>query len=349
MAKAAAQPAAEPVILHAIRPADMSPIVEKWNPNPSFEKAETPVAAELPPSSEDETPAETPAAKETEKPAPDKPETEAPAEAEEGEKPAAAAPAAKPDRRAEIRAAIEKQKEKLGLETAVTAERKKREALEAEVERLKKAPLRELLKFRGLDPQAVQDQALIGGDLWADDEKPAAAAPVGNLPPEVAAKLARLDAIEARLADQDKTTQQQAIANAITGVRDTLKAADVPALKLTPGGYQRVLQTAHEAWSASGKKGSAWDYVADAAAIVEDEIRAENPDLAETVDLARKARGTKPAAEEETTEEKPADPPKPTRVAVGKKVGTTPSVKPKALPRDRDARDREVKRMMGWD
>lgn len=344
---AKAEQAVAPVIGKAVSQADLPPLVEKWNPNPDFDPAETVVMAPAPGAAVDD-PAEVvpevkPKAKA--KPAPVAVEpAEAADEGEATDEPAPVAAAApKVDRRQQIKDAIAKQKDRLTLETAASAERKRADDAVAEVDRLKKASFSELLKFRGLDRQQVEDMLLIGADE-VTDAAPAAAAPAP------AAKDPELAGLLKWKADREAAEAQQNVTAALTATRDALKEADVPVLKVTRDGYARVMRTAHDAWMASGKSGSAWDYMADAAAIVEDEIRAENPDLAALVD---KSKGAPVAVATEEGEEPAAPAPEPpvkaARVPVGRVVGAAPSAKPAKLPRDRDAKDREIKRRMGWD
>jgi hypothetical protein len=99
--------------------------------------------------------------------------------------------------------------------------------------------------------------------------------------------------------------------------------------------YRLVLIIAHQMWLDSGKNGTSLDYVKKAATNVEAHLRERNPKLAARLDAQK------------TT---PADPPPVTTgsPSLGKRTGKgAPSSEPK-LPKDRDARDIEIKRQFGW-
>jgi len=290
---------------------------------------------------EDATPAETPAgkpsiAKPTEK-KPDASAEEAPPEAETEETPAVAAkPTVDAERRKEILKSLDREKNRVDAENRIKEEQTKREAAEAKLAEFEKSPLgkkiAQIAKQHGMTVDDLKDKLLIGADDVLDKEPAAPAKP--ETPPEVAELLKWK-------ADREKAEGDARIAQAVGNVRDALKEADLPMIDSLDS-YGRVLVKAHDGWVAGGKKGTVSEYVPDAAAIVEDELKAERPALAKRLYKS---------AEEATSET--TDLPDPPRVAtprpaMGKRQAARPGTRPAPLPSDPEERDRAIKKRYGW-
>lgn len=303
-------------------------VAERDVPTPEAGKADgepTPNKAE--PAEDDKTPAEAPEAK----------------EAEEAEEKPAAAPAGNAERRRQIVESLAAERAKRTMENEITTLRKRAEDAEAARTSFEKLPLAEQLalvaKSKGMSVQDLADRLLIGGD-----EVQVAPAPK-PLDPEVAALKAELAELKKHHTTTQEAEQRAKVEQAVGVVRDSLSKSDLPLVE-TYDAYPRVMMNAHEAWMAGGKKGSPMDYVADCAAVVEDELKAEHPKAA-----ARLYPKATPAAAAATETSEEAPPAAAARPAVGKRTGAKPDAKPKSIwegGKTTAEVDAEIKKQYGW-
>lgn len=286
-----------------------------------------PGAEEAAPEADDTTPAETPSGKEKAQP-------------EEGEEEAAKPAAPNAERRAQIVASLKAERDKRAMETQIATAKKEAEDAKAAQAAFDKLPLAKqiehIARVRGMTVEDVKDRLLIGAD---EAEVPAAAKPVD---PELAALRAEVAELKKHRETEAESAARANTERAVGIVRTTL-GDKAPALVEALDAYDRVMITAHEAWMAGGRKGHPTDYAHDAAALVEDELKAERPKLA-----ARLYPKTEAAAVEEG-EEAPAAPAP--RVAVGKRTAARPDAKPKSIwegGRTTAEVDAEIKKQYGW-
>lgn len=278
------------------------------------------------------------------------------------EEPAPAAAAAKPEdetpapaaRRSTALANLESERKARELEATVKDLQKKLEAAEPVAKSIREGTLAQKIKALGLSK--VETAELLEKLLVKDPELEGsdAPAPAPKKSPEVLALEAKLEALEARLNGRDGNEQADSVRRAEASVAEEIKDVDLPLTHseipvtikdddgkvrvVTP--YNLVLTTAYQMWLDSGKNGHPKDFVKKAGANVEAHLREKYPKAA-----ARLA-GQKPT-ETETEEERPA--PRASGPSLGKRTGGAPSSGPKKLSRDRDVRDQEIKREMGWD
>jgi len=271
---------------------------------------------------------------------------------------AAAAPAAKPDeppptaKRSAALANLEAERKARELEAAV----KKLQDDNAELAKQLTATkaMREgtvVARMKALGLSKAEQEELLEKLLTKDPElaadapdKPAAAA---KKSPEVLALEEKLDALQKRLDERDGNDGEAQLRRAVTTIAEDLKDEDLPLTHsevpvtigdkvVTP--YHLALQVANQMWLDSGKNGHPRDYIKKAGANVEAHLREKNPKLAARLDAQAAAGGAAPAPAA-------AGGGSP---SLGKRTGKgAPSAPPK-LSRDRDQRDQEIKREMGW-
>lgn len=276
--------------------------------------------------------------REAETPKPVKKTEPEPAAEEEVAEPAAGSgkPKIDPARRAQILESLDREKNRVDIESRIKEEQTKREAAENKLAEFEKSPLGRKLatiaKQHGLTMDDLKDKLLIGAEDVLDKE-PAAVAPVAKEDPKVAELLKWK-------AEREQAESNERIAAAVEGVRDHLKDVDLPLVD-SFNAYNRVMIMAHEAWKAAKKEGSPMDYVPDAAAIIEDKLKSEQPAAARR--LYREA-----ADETEETEAAPAPAPRAARPAMGKRTAARPGTKPQPLPDDPYERDQEILRRFNW-
>lgn len=310
--------------------------VVKWN-NGEVSATEVPIVDGVAAKPEEEAPADKPAEapKTEEKPV-------APAEGDKPaeEKPVTAKPTADPERRKQIIEALAAERAKQSMAKQIEDVKKAAEAATKAQEEFDKLPLGRKLAIiaqkHGMSVDDLKDRLLIGAD---DVTEPAARPP----DPEVLTLKETVSQLQERLKKQDEQTAQAQYDRAIGQVRASLKEIDLPLVD-TFDAYGRVLSTAHEAWMASGKAGAVADFLPDAATIVEDELKAEKPNVA--------ARLYPKVTTEEAETEEPAkaEAPKP-RIAAGKRTASRPEAKPKSLwegGKSAAEVDAIIKKELGW-
>lgn len=245
-------------------------------------------------------------------------------------------------------AALEAERSRVTLEQQARQNADKATAAEAELARIKKLPLREQLKWLGVDKETLSEAVLVDGDDVAElPDKPAA-----KPSPEIEELRAEVRALKADKAARGATEAQAAVSQGHAVVAEALKdVATVPMVKgvrdvvvdgqYVHSGVDLTLKTAHQAWLQAGKAGHPRDYVAGAAEVVEAYLREKRPDMAAyMVPAAGAGKGQQ------------QDPP-PARgngapASIGKRTGARPDAQPVELPLDRHERDRQVKKEMGW-
>ena len=290
---------------------------------------------------EGEQPPETPAPKakpSAAKPAKVKTDAEVaeePAPVEDEETPAATTkPKIDPERRKQILASLDREKNRVTIESRVAEEQKRAEAAEAKLAEFEKSPLGRKLatiaKQHGMSMDDLKDKLLIGADDVLDKEPAPVAAPPKD--PEVAGLLKWK-------ADREASEAAAHQASAIQGIRESLAETDLPLIEAFDA-YDRVMVIGHSAWVAEGKKGNPFDYVPDAAAIVEEQLKTEKPAAARRLYAA--------AADGEAAETPPAPPPRAARPAMGRRAVARPGTKPTPLPDDPYERDEAILKRMGW-
>jgi hypothetical protein len=251
-------------------------------------------------------------------------------------------------RRGAALANLEAERKARELETTVKELQKRLEGVEPVAKSIKEGTLVQRVKALGLskaESAELLEKLLVKDPELEGEDKPAAPA---KKSPEVEALEATVAELKRRLDDRDGDEGNARIQRAEANIANDLKDApdlpmilsEVPAtitedgkqVVVTP--YRLVLLTAHQMWMDSGKNGSSLDYVKKAATNVEAHLRERNPKLAARLDAQK------------TTQADP--PPVTTSPSLGKRTGKgAPSAEPK-LPRDRDARDAEIKRQFGW-
>ena len=291
---------------------------------------------------EGEQPPETPKAKPpVAKPAKVKTDAETaeePTIVEDDETPAATTrPKIDPERRKQILESLDREKNRVTIESRVAEEQKRAEKAEAALAEFEKSPLGKKLatiaKQHGMSMDDLKDKLLIGADDVLDKEPAAPAAPAKD--PEVAGLLKWK-------ADREASEAAAHQASAIQGIREALTDTDLPLIEAFDA-YDRVMVIGHSAWVAEGKKGSPFDYVPDAAAIVEEQLKTEKPAAARRLYAA--------AADGEAVETPPAAaaaPPRAARPAMGRRAVARPGTKPPALPDDPYERDQAILKRYGW-
>lgn len=277
-------------------------------------------------------------------------ETPPAAAAKTDDEPQKPAPAA---RRSAALANLEAERRARELETTVKDLQKKLEAVEPVAKSIREGTLAQKVKALGLsktetaellEKLLVKDPELEGG------EDAPAAAPKKSA--EVLALEKKLEELEAKVNGREGNEQAANIARAEANVAEDLKDADLPLTQsevpvtITEDGKQRVvspyhlvLLTSHQMWLDSGKNGHPRDFVKKAGNNVEAHLREKNPKLAAR--LAAQAARTE-------TEDEPAPAPRGGSPSLGKRAGGGAPTNPPKLPKDRDARDIEIKRQFGW-
>lgn len=291
---------------------------------------------------DDKTPAETPSGKAKKATSDDssssRSSSEPSAETETAE--AASTETAKPkvsaERRAEILRNLDAERKRVDIESQVTTERARAAAAEAKLQEFEKSPLgrklRTIAKQHNLSYEDLKDKMMIGADDVNDDEPATATKPTTAEDPRIAVLLKDKEEREQREADE---RHRQVIGH----VRESLKDEDLPLVD-TFNAYGRVMTMAHQAWKAGGSEGAVVDYLQDAAGIVEDELKKEQP---------RAAARLYPKAVEAEEEEVAAPTPKPQpKASMGRRTAARPGSKPSPLPDDPFERDQAIKKRMGW-
>lgn len=257
--------------------------------------------------------------------------------------PVDAAKAARTARR-ETLSVLKLETQKRELETRLAVENAERKRLEADAA----VPLAKRLKGMSQEEKDLALELLITGGDASDSPSPAVAA--AKLPPELEALQRQVDAMRAKLEEQETVTQSARIQQAVVAVSEMTADLDVPLLhaygkSAVPlegangrTGYQLVLGTAHQLWEQSGKRGSASDYVADAAARVEAYLDAG---YAPAIEAGVKKRGA--AATNTVPTPKTSQP-----AALGKRTAARPAEVSNDLPMNRAERDAQIKKEMGW-
>jgi len=253
---------------------------------------------------------------------------------EEPDPEAAKAAQTEADKRRAIFASLEAERTKRSVEDQAKKAQTERDEARAEVTRIKGMPLKEKLAWLGIDPDELADKLLIkSDDVQFEAPRAAPAAPAKD--PEVAALLKWK-------ADREAAEQAQEIRAAHGAVADALKDVETIPITAAMGKWGDVLALAHEAWTTGGKAGHVRDYLPDAAELVEQGLRRDNPSLAALADRAKGAKAD-PPADDEPAPAKTAPAP---RVAAGTRTAARPDAKPKELPEDRLERDAAIKAEM---
>lgn len=269
--------------------------------------------------------------------------------------PAAAAPPAKPKGSAARSAAfqaLDAERARVTLEQQARTNADRATAAETELARIKKLPLKEQLKYLGVDRETLAETVLVGGDDVADLPEKATGAKTS---PEIEELRAEVQALKADKAARGATEVQQAISAGHQVVAEALKeVATVPMVKgvrdvLVDGQYVHsgidlTLKTAHQAWLQAGRAGHPRDYVAGAAEVVEAYLREKRPDIAAYMVTAPAGAGGAKTGQQDPPATRGTGGP----ASIGKRTGARPDAQERELPMDRHQRDQQIKREMGW-
>lgn len=244
-------------------------------------------------------------------------------------------------------AALDSERGRVALETQARENRERAERSEAEIARIKKLPIKEQLAYLGIDRESLEEQLIVGGEAVAD--LPAKKAPQAD--PVVEELRTEVRTLKERDNERQHATNMQAISQSHQIVSDALKdIATVPMVKgvrdividgtYVHSGIDLTLKTAVQAWNQAGKAGHPRDYIAGAAEVVEEHLRAARPDLAAVFVPAPRGAGGG---------QQPAPAPASNGTAsIGKRTAARPEVPPKDLPQNRYERDQAIKKEMGW-
>ncbi|HET7036581.1 MAG TPA: hypothetical protein VFI42_12935 [Thermomicrobiaceae bacterium] len=280
-------------------------------------------------------------------------ETETPAAEAKGDgqlpdkvsdKPADAAPAAKPKRK-DLFARIDEEKRRLDIENELKTERQKREELERTV---KQGSTLQILQARGM----TREQAL--EELLTNPEEAAAAAEPTKKEKDPEVEKLRSD-VERLQAERREANMQAALRI----VENTAKDLDVPlvrAAKKIPvptdnggvrivSGYQLVLETARALWEQAGQTGEHAAHLKEAAELVEEQLQEENQELLDA--YAKKRGGGAKDGEKDETDAKPAKKPAPPAVGKRMSAGSPREASGAKLPMDPEERKAAVKARLG--
>lgn len=259
----------------------------------------------------------------------------------EGEDEAAkvAAAAVKPtpaDRRSSALANLEAERKSRELEqTLKTVQGRAARADDLE-KTLREGSLGDRLKLLGIPHEDLLEKLLVKDKSLG--ESPAKETPEASALKKLEEKIATLEKqLEGRGSDEGQAQIQRAVAS----IAEQLKTAELPLTNSMAEGHHLVLQVAHQMWLDSGKNGHPKDYVVRAGTNVEGHLREKNPGLAKMADATKKAGGAAPAAGAGGAEEDGAR-------SLGKRSGKGAPGGASKLSRDRDVRDQEIKREMGW-
>lgn len=267
----------------------------------------------------------------------------------------AAAKTAPPDKdraakRAALLEALGKEKGLRGVEAQARAERTAREAAETRASQAEarlaaaaKGDLSAKLAFLGLTREELADEIIMNGGSAAPAGDRRAPAPSKDIE-ELRAELA---ALKAERQTEKQTTEQAEVNRKVQASRDAvsemIKDEPVPLVRALKA-HDRIISGAWNAWNLRGKAGNVSDYVPAAAEIIEEELRAENPELAKLVDARA---GDAADAADEPPARAPARRPPP--AAVGRRTGAARSGTPPArLSLDPDERTFQIIHEEGW-